>query len=169
MAGKLTAEKIPAAETDKTQRDETLLAVNLLLQFFFREAQNNGLVRRFLIHRINKEMQEGVAKGGATVNKIIKGLKVSTVLCLFLPWHLSNKSTPTLFVAGQIYDIEMGTKAPSIGGFEVNSLVLDEDQKLIESVDLIIHLEYSGGFAMGIDVALPYGKTAFLAAKRKLF
>jgi hypothetical protein len=63
----------------------------------------------------------------------------------------------------------MGTKAPSIGGFEVNSLVLDEDQKLIESVDLIIHLEYSGGFAMGIDVALPYGKTAFLAAKRKLF
>ncbi|XP_046641767.1 PDZ domain-containing protein 8-like isoform X2 [Daphnia pulicaria] len=139
LAGKLTAEKIPAAETDKTQRDETLLAVNLLLQFFFREAQNNGLVRRFLIHRINKEMQEGVAKGGATVNKIIKGLK--------------------------IYDIEMGTKAPSIGGFEVNSLVLDEDQKLIESVDLIIHLEYSGGFAMGIDVALPYGKTAFLAAK----
>ena len=63
----------------------------------------------------------------------------------------------------------MGTKAPSIGGIEVNSLVLDEEQKLIESVDVVIHLEYSGGFAMGIDVALAYGKSAFLAAKCKHF
>ena len=77
MTEKLTAEKIPTSGTDDpTQQDQTLLAVNLLLQFFFREAQNNGLVRRFLIHRINKEMQEGIAKGGATVNSIIKGLKV---------------------------------------------------------------------------------------------
>lgn len=63
----------------------------------------------------------------------------------------------------------MGTKAPSISGFQVNSLVLDEEQKLIESVDVGIHLEYSGGFAIGIDVALAYGKTAFLAAKCKRF
>ena len=63
----------------------------------------------------------------------------------------------------------MGTKAPSISGFTVNSLVLDEEQKLIESVDVGIHLEYSGGFAIGIDVALAYGKTAFLAAKCKRF
>jgi hypothetical protein len=40
---------------------------------------------------------------------------------------------------------------------------------LIESVDVGIHLEYSGGFAIGIDVALAYGKAAFLAAKCKRF
>lgn len=61
----------------------------------------------------------------------------------------------------------MGTKAPSIRGIDVNSLELDEDQKLIESVDVGIDLEYSGGFAIGIDVALAYGKTAFMSAKGK--
>ncbi|XP_045024455.1 PDZ domain-containing protein 8-like isoform X1 [Daphnia magna] len=143
LTEQLTEEKTIATSegTDKEgeQRDDTLLAINLLMQFFFREAQNNGIVRRFLIHRINKEMNEGVEKGGPTVNKIIKGLK--------------------------IYDIEMGTKAPSIRGIDVNSLELDEDQKLIESVDVGIDLEYSGGFAIGIDVALAYGKTAFMSAK----
>lgn len=61
----------------------------------------------------------------------------------------------------------MGMKAPSIRGIDVNSLELDEDQKLIESVDVGIDLEYSGGFAIGIDVALAYGKTAFMSAKGK--
>lgn len=69
------AEKL-TAESSRLDGDETLLAINLLMQFFFREAHSNGLVRRFLIKRINKEMQEGVQKGGAAVNKIIKGLKV---------------------------------------------------------------------------------------------
>ncbi len=69
------AEKL-SADGSRLDADETLLAINLLMQFFFREAHSNGLVRRFLIKRINKEMQEGVQKGGAAVNKIIKGLKV---------------------------------------------------------------------------------------------
>ena len=73
LAEKLAEETGPRA----TDGDETLLAINLLLQFFFREAHSNGLVRRFLLQRINKEMQEGVQKGGTAVNKIIKGLKVA--------------------------------------------------------------------------------------------
>lgn len=63
----------------------------------------------------------------------------------------------------------MGSKAPSIKSVNVNSIVLDDDQKLIESVDVGIHLDYSGGFAIGIDVLLAYGKTAFLSAKSRFF
>lgn len=58
-----------------TASDEALLAINLLLQFAFREVQSSGPVRRFLLDRINKEMQEGISKG--FVSAIIKGLKVA--------------------------------------------------------------------------------------------
>jgi hypothetical protein len=54
--------------------DETLLAVNLMAQFFFRELRSQGKVRRFLLNRINHEMEELLTKGA--VSKIIKGLKV---------------------------------------------------------------------------------------------
>lgn len=77
MAEKLAENQRTGTTTTTTTRpEETLVAINLLIRFFFREVQNHGLVRRFLIKRINKEMQEGLQKGGAAVNKIIKGLKV---------------------------------------------------------------------------------------------
>ena len=72
----IETEKIATSTETETTADETLLAINLLAQFFFREVQHHGLARRFLLRRINKEMNEGLAKGGPTVNKIIKGLKV---------------------------------------------------------------------------------------------
>ena len=65
----------------------------------------------------------------------------------------------------KIYDIEMGSKAPAIKSIDVNSVVLDRDGQLIDSVDVGVHLDYTGGFAIGIDVALAYDKTAFLSAK----
>lgn len=54
--------------------DETILAINLLVQCAFREAQSNGLVRRYLLEQINKEMKKGISEG--LVSKIVKGLKV---------------------------------------------------------------------------------------------
>ena len=65
-----------SANTRTIGGDDTLLAINLLIQFFFRQFHSDGYVRQLLIRRVNKEMQEGVQKAGATVNKIIKGLKV---------------------------------------------------------------------------------------------
>lgn len=71
----------------------------------------------------------------------------------------------TNLICPKIYDIEMGSQAPSIKSVDVNNVTLDEEGKLIESVDVGFHLDYSGGFAIGIDVSLAYGKTAFLSAK----
>lgn len=59
---------------DSTCNNEALLAVNLLVQFFFRELRSQGSVRRFLLERINLEMEEALTKG--SINRIIKGLKV---------------------------------------------------------------------------------------------
>lgn len=63
----------------------------------------------------------------------------------------------------------MGSQAPAVRNVNVNTVELDRDGKLIESLDVGIHLDYNGGFAIGIDVALAYGKTAFLSAKGKTF
>ena len=59
----------------------------------------------------------------------------------------------------------MGSKAPTLKRVDVEGVELDEENRLVDSVDAAIHLEYSGGFAIGLDVALAYEKTAQLTAK----
>lgn len=59
----------------------------------------------------------------------------------------------------------MGTRAPSIHQIGVSGVVLDDDKKQMESVDFNLSVDYSGGIGIAIDVALAYGKSAFLSAK----
>lgn len=42
---------------------------------------------------------------------------------------------------------------------------MDDDRKQMESVDFDLTIDYSGGLGIAIDVALAYGKSAFLSAK----
>lgn len=128
-------------------------------------------------------MNEGLEKGGPTVNKIIKGLKVSSNAhsviinsenneqrwlfwifpCpCFCIWAITRACLSAIY---KIFDIEFGSKAPSLKRIDVESVDLDEENRLIDSVDIAIHLEYSGGFAIGIDAELAYEKTAQLTAK----
>ena len=55
--------------------DDSSLAVNLLVQFMFRELRLQGAFRRLIIQKINQEMDEVLSKG--QVRKIIRGLKES--------------------------------------------------------------------------------------------
>lgn len=59
----------------------------------------------------------------------------------------------------------MGTRAPSIHQIGVNGVGMDDDKKQMESVDFNLSVDYSGGLGIAIDVALAYGKSAFLSAK----
>lgn len=61
----------------------------------------------------------------------------------------------------------MGSKAPTLKRIDVEDVSLDEENRLVDSVDAAVHLEYSGGFAIGLDVAFAYEKTAQLTAKSK--
>jgi len=69
----------------------------------------------------------------------------------------------------QIYDIEMGTRAPSIQQIRVHSVRLDDEKKEIDSVNFDLDVDYSGGLGIAIDVTLAYGKSAHLSAKGILF
>ena len=59
----------------------------------------------------------------------------------------------------------MGSRAPSIHQIGVSGVGMDGDKKQIESVDFSLSVDYSGGLGIAIDVALAYGKSAFLSAK----
>ncbi len=59
----------------------------------------------------------------------------------------------------------MGSRAPSIHQIGVSGVGMDDDKKQIESVDFNLSVDYSGGLGIAIDVALAYGKSAFLSAK----
>lgn len=83
-----------AAGSANNNKDEALLAINLLVQFFFRELRSQGAVRRFLLRRINQEMEEVLSRGA--VSKIIKGLKVSDdvlVVVVVRTTRSNNKQT----------------------------------------------------------------------------
>jgi hypothetical protein len=46
---------------------------------------------------------------------------------------------------------------------------MDDDKKQMESVDFDLNIDYSGGLGIAIDVALAYGKSAFLSAKGTVY
>lgn len=69
----------------------------------------------------------------------------------------------------QIYDIEMGTRAPSIHQIRVHSVRLDDEKKEIDCVNFDLDVDYSGGLGIAIDVNLAYGKSAFLSAKGTVY
>lgn len=132
------------------------------MQFFFRELRSQGPVRRFLLRRINQEMEEVLTRGA--VSKIIKGLKV----CAEFSKSYKDNVFLILFVLcfhPKIYDVEMGSRAPSIHQIGVHRVGMDDDRKQMESVDFDLTIDYSGGLGIAIDVALAYGKSAFLSAK----
>ena len=63
------------ADSVNDVNDEAVLAVNLLVHFFFRQWRSQGSFRRFVLNKVNQEMEEILSKGA--VNKIIKGMKVT--------------------------------------------------------------------------------------------
>ena len=65
----------------------------------------------------------------------------------------------------QIYDVDLGSRAPSITDIRVPSVELDPQQRHIDALDIVFSVSYSGGLSITIDVALAYGKSAFLSAK----
>lgn len=59
----------------------------------------------------------------------------------------------------------MGSRAPTIQKIGVYNVSLDDEKQKMEAVDFDLSVDYSGGLGIAIDVALAYGKSAFLSAK----
>lgn len=65
----------------------------------------------------------------------------------------------------QIRDLCLGTQFPTIKSVSVKDAVLHPQYQHIETLELCLDLEYSGGFQLSIDANMVLGKAAYLSVK----
>jgi ABC-type cobalt transport system substrate-binding protein len=65
----------------------------------------------------------------------------------------------------QIRDLCLGTQFPTIKNVSVTDAVLHPQYQHIETLELCLDLEYSGGFQLSIDANMVLGKAAYLSVK----
>lgn len=65
----------------------------------------------------------------------------------------------------QIRDLCLGTQFPTIKSMSVKDVVLHPQYHHIETLELCLDLEYSGGFQLSIDANMVLGKAAYLSVK----
>nr|CAD7429133.1 unnamed protein product [Timema monikensis] len=76
-----------------------------------------------------------------------------------------HTTTGKLFDKVTIREIDLGSQFPAIRSITVKDAVLYEEHQNLDTVDLCVDLEYSGGFQISIDANMLLGKVAYLAVK----
>lgn len=61
----------------------------------------------------------------------------------------------------------MGNQFPEIKNLRVSNVELHEKEEHIESLDILLDIEYNGNFQLSIDADMMLGKKGFLAVKGK--
>ncbi|XP_021925331.1 PDZ domain-containing protein 8 isoform X2 [Zootermopsis nevadensis] len=134
--------RLPQSLVDTLQssdipKRESCLALNLLFQFLFKELRNAQKVRRWFRHKLSLEFEE----------------------------LLTRTTTGKLFDSVSIRDLCLGTQFPTIKSVSIKDAVLHPQYQHIETLELCLDLEYSGGFQLSIDANLVLGKAAYLSVK----
>ncbi|PNF14527.1 hypothetical protein B7P43_G15458 [Cryptotermes secundus] len=128
---------VDALQSSNIPKRESCLALNLLFQFLFKELQNAEKVRRWFRHKLSLEFEE----------------------------LLTRTTTGKLFDCVSIRDLCLGTQFPTIKSVSVKDAVLHPQYQHIETLELCLDLEYSGGFQLSIDANMVLGKAAYLSVK----
>ncbi|PSN46043.1 hypothetical protein C0J52_07689 [Blattella germanica] len=128
---------IDALQSSDIPKRESCLALNLLFQFLFKELRNAQKVRRWFRHKLSLEFEE----------------------------LLTRTTTGKLFDCVSIRDLCLGTQFPTIKSVSVKDAVLHPQYQHIETLDICLDLEYSGGFQLSIDANMVLGKAAYLSVK----
>ncbi|XP_069677414.1 PDZ domain-containing protein 8 isoform X2 [Periplaneta americana] len=128
---------IDALQSNDIPKRESCLALNLLFQFLFKELRNAQKVRRWFRHKLSLEFEE----------------------------LLTRTTTGKLFDCVSIRDLCLGTQFPTIKSVSIKDAVLHPQYQHIETLELCLDLEYSGGFQLSIDANMVLGKAAYLSVK----
>ena len=78
--------------------------------------------------------------------------------------HFCKTLTLYLFFL-QIRDLCLGTQFPIIKSVSIKDAVLHPQYQHIETLELCLDIEYSGGFQLSIDANMVLGKAAYLSVK----
>ncbi|XP_066999590.2 PDZ domain-containing protein 8 isoform X2 [Anabrus simplex] len=126
-----------ALQSSDIPKKESCLALNLLFQFLFKELRHAQKVRRWFRWKLSLEFEE----------------------------LLTRTTTGKLFDSVSVRDLHLGTQFPTIKNITVRDVVLNAEHQHVDSFDLCLDLEYSGGFQLAIDANMVLGKMAYLAVK----
>ncbi|CAH1777600.1 unnamed protein product [Owenia fusiformis] len=118
---------------------ETCLALNLLIQFLFQELKDTNKTRRWVTEKLNIEFAELLTQ--TTTGKLLDNISVR--------------------------DFSLGDAFPIIKGGTIKPCHSNDNYKTLEEVNIEVEIDYDGGFQIGVDVDLVFGKTAFLSVKVK--
>lgn len=68
----------------------------------------------------------------------------------------------------QIRDINLGSEFPVINNINVQNVNINKDYSHIDTLDLMLDVNYCGGFELIINANMLLGKTAYVSIKGKL-
>ncbi|XP_071125870.1 PDZ domain-containing protein 8-like [Mytilus edulis] len=120
-------------DQDQKGRKESCIALNLVIQFLFKELRDTNRVRRWVTKKMNIEFNDMLQ---STTGKLIEKITLR--------------------------DFNLGPTFPVINCVAVDTVKLSEDESL-EELDIMADLDYTGGFQLAIEIDLVFKKWAYLS------
>ncbi|XP_044730978.1 PDZ domain-containing protein 8 [Chrysoperla carnea] len=124
---------------DDTKKENSSLAVSLLLQFLFYELRNKNTIKQWFYEKLSLEFDD----------------------------LLTKTTTGKFFEAVNIVDLSLGSQFPNIKDIKIDDVEMDSTNGNIETLTLSLDIDYSGNFQLSVDTKMKFGKTAFLSIKVK--
>lgn len=125
--------------SDPETKNNSTVAVNLVLQFLFFELRHSNRVRKWFHRKLSQELDELITK--TTIGKLFDRLSIR--------------------------DLDLGTQFPEIKTIKVHSVDIHPDEGHIDSLDVLLNLSYQGNFKLSIDAAMVLGKKGYLSVRVK--
>lgn len=117
----------------------SIIAFNLIFQFLFYETRFSAGVRNWIYRKLTFELEELIAK--TTISKF--------------------------FDKFLLRDLDLGSQFPEIKNLRVHNVDLHPTEGHIESLDVVMNVQYRGNFKVAIDGHMLLGKKVFLSVKVK--
>ncbi|XP_004536777.1 PDZ domain-containing protein 8 [Ceratitis capitata] len=111
-----------------------LMSINFVMQFIFHELKNSSRVRKWFYRKLSLELDE----------------------------LLSKTTTGKLFDKLTIKELDLGDQFPEIRALRIHSVDLNDTGDLIENVDILMEIHYTGNFRTSIDADMVLGKKGSL-------
>ncbi|GAB6027659.1 hypothetical protein CHUAL_001900 [Chamberlinius hualienensis] len=115
---------------------ESCLSLNLILQFLFNELHDTKRVRRWFMKKLSVEFEELLQ--GTTTGKLLEQITIQ--------------------------DLYFGTHFPLIKSLSVKNVQM-HNAGYIQELDVVMDLDYSGGFQLSISADMVLGRSAYLSVR----
>ncbi|KAJ8298224.1 hypothetical protein KUTeg_024755 [Tegillarca granosa] len=122
-----------AKDPEQIGKKESCISFNLICQFLFKELKDTRFLRQWAVRKMNVELSE----------------------------LLTNTTTGKVIDQISVREFSLGNTFPVIKSVAVHNVIVEKDT--IEEVDVVVELDYSGGFQLSVDIDLVFSKCTYLS------